>query len=89
MSGGLVWILDQAMANVGAGMSGGTIYMPRTAVHNINTEYVKEMPIHVDEIDKLIQIGLEYFEQTKSESIPKYLVDDYIKKNFVKIVPKT
>lgn len=88
MSGGLVWILDQAMINVGAGMSGGTIFMPRTAVHNINTEYVKEMPIHVDEVEKLIELGKDYFEATQSESITKFLEDDYIKKNFVKIVPK-
>jgi glutamate synthase domain-containing protein 3 len=88
MSGGCVWILDQAMANVGAGMSGGVIYMPRATAHNINSDYVKEMPIHVDEIDKLTQLGREYFEMTKSESISKCLEEDYIKKNFVKIVPK-
>lgn len=88
MSGGFVWIIDQAMGNVGAGMSGGVIFMPRTSIHNINTDYVKEMPIVSDDIEKLSQLGEQYYQATKSENILKVIETDNLRKNFVKVVPK-
>lgn len=87
MSGGLVWILREAMDNIGAGMSGGRIFLPKTSLPNINQDYVKEMPISKDDLAELSELANWYYEVTGIETIRAYQDQNELRKTFVKVVP--
>ena len=87
MSGGLIWILGSAKTNVGAGMSGGTIFLPRNSIQFINPDYVKEMPILKEDFEELRILASWYIETTGSEKVKQYLDINQIRKDFVKIIP--
>lgn len=88
MSGGLVWILGDAKANIGAGMSGGVIYVPRELFSFVNQDYVSEVPLQPTDSKLLQELGQKYFDETGSARMNKFLADNSFKKIFVKIIPK-
>lgn len=88
MSGGLVWILGEAKGNIGAGMSGGVIYLPRELYFLVNRDYVTEVPLHPSDCRTLQEVGKQYFEETGSQRMKAFLNEDSFRKIFVKIVPK-
>lgn len=88
MSGGFVWILGESKGNIGAGMSGGVIYMRQSNLDNINADYVKQAPIQADDLEKLQELGQEYFDETKSQTMKFLLETQSIKRTFIKLIPK-
>ncbi|HXH73580.1 MAG TPA: glutamate synthase large subunit [Bacteriovoracaceae bacterium] len=88
MSGGLIWILGEAKANIGAGMSGGVIYLPKDLHRHINTEYVTEVPLKSEDCKTLMQLGEHYLRETRSGSMRQILAENSIKRRFVKLIPK-
>ena len=88
MSGGMVWILGESKGNIGAGMSGGVIYMRQSNLENINSDYVKQAPIQAEDLEKLLELGKDYLEETKSQTMKFLLETDGLKKNFIKLIPK-
>ena len=88
MSGGCIWILGETKGNLGAGMSGGMIYMRQSNLPNINSDYVKQVPIHAEDYKKLLELGQNYFEETGSVTMKALLDADGIKKEFIKLIPR-
>ncbi|MBI2519606.1 MAG: glutamate synthase large subunit [Bdellovibrio sp.] len=87
MSGGLVWILGDSKGNIGAGMSGGLIYLNRIYLKNMNSEYIVQVPIQSQDLQVLHQLGQQYYQETKSKSMKEILESGQIKKEFVKLIP--
>ncbi len=89
MTNGTVLILGPVSSNVGAGMTGGVLYLRGDQVHQINDEYVT--PLEMDKISlKEFRIILEdYFEQTNSTTAENVLKNwEKEKRNYVKLMPK-
>jgi glutamate synthase domain-containing protein 3 len=88
MSGGVVWILGETKGNIGAGMSGGVIYLnAKNAVH-LNTDYVKQVPIQPDEYETLMKLGQDYLNETGSKTMQELIDGQNIRKVFIKLIPK-
>jgi glutamate synthase domain-containing protein 2/glutamate synthase domain-containing protein 1/glutamate synthase domain-containing protein 3 len=88
MSGGLVWILGETKRNIGAGMSGGTIYMKQKNLNNVNTDYLKQVPIQLEDQKILNELGRSFLEETGSHTMKKYLEEENFMKLFIKLIPK-
>ena len=88
MSGGLIWILGETKGNVGAGMSGGVIYLRQTNLKNINTDYVTQVPIQAEDQKLLLELGQEYLSETGSKTMKQLLESQVINKAFIKLIPK-
>lgn len=87
MSGGCIWILGETKGNLGAGMSGGTIYLRQTNSKNINSDYIKQVPIHAEDYQFLVALGEDFLNKTSSPSMRQLLENGEIKKSFIKLVP--
>lgn len=87
MSGGCVWILGGTKGNIGAGMSGGVIYLRQSNLKNINSDYVKQVPIQAEDCQKLLELGQNYFNETGSITMKELLAGQEIKKVFIKLIP--
>ena len=88
MSGGLIWILGDTKGNIGAGMSGGMIYLKKSNLSNINSDYVKQVPIHTDDYKKLLALGQDYLDETGSTTMKELLATHTIKDEYIKLIPK-
>jgi len=60
MSGGLVWILGEVMGNLGAGMSGGVVYLKKELLEMVNRDYLVEVPLTLGDRLQLGQLEDEY-----------------------------
>ena len=81
MTGGRVLILGEHGYNLGAGMTGGTVYIYRPHYEFINTDYIKQVPL-TEKDYKVIENDLElHFEHTKSQIAKEHLekIGDYVK----------
>ena len=87
MSGGLVWILGDTKGNIGAGMSGGEIYLRPDNMKNLNLDYVRQVPIQTEDEEKLKAIGEEYLKETGSKTMADILSKE-IRKEFIRLMPK-
>jgi glutamate synthase domain-containing protein 2/glutamate synthase domain-containing protein 1/glutamate synthase domain-containing protein 3 len=87
MSGGMVWILGKTKGNIGAGMSGGTIYLRLSNLKDINFEYVKQVPIKEEDYQKLLELGQNYFKETGSKTMKELLEGQNMKQVFIKLIP--
>jgi glutamate synthase domain-containing protein 3 len=87
MSGGLVWILGQTKGNIGAGLSGGEIYLRPENIRHLNLEYVRQVPIQSEDEIKLRKIGEQYLNETDSKTMSDILSKE-IRKEFIKLMPK-
>lgn len=88
MSGGLVWILGETKRNIGAGMSGGAIFLRGSNLNNINTDYLKQVPIQPDDLKLLLELGESYLAETGSVTMEELLANQTIKNYFIKLIPK-
>jgi len=88
MTNGTVVILGTVSSNVGAGMTGGTLYLRRDQLHQINEEYVT--PLELDKVSskKLKELITDYFAKTNSGAAKMYL-DNWAeqKKQLVRLKP--
>jgi len=88
MTNGTVVILGTVSSNVGAGMTGGTLYLRRDQLHQINEEYVT--PLELDKVSskKLKKLITDYFAKTNSGAAKMYL-DNWAeqKKQLVRLKP--
>ena len=81
MTGGRTLILGEHGYNLGAGMTGGVVYIYRPHYEFINTDYIKQVPL-VEKDYKLIENDIElHFEHTKSQIAKEHLekIGDYVK----------
>jgi glutamate synthase domain-containing protein 3 len=88
MTNGTVVILGGVSSNVGAGMTGGTLYLRRDQLHQINEEYVT--PLELDEASSEELKGLisDYFSNTNSETAKIYLESwSEEKSQFIRLMP--
>jgi glutamate synthase domain-containing protein 2/glutamate synthase domain-containing protein 3 len=88
MSGGMVWILGDAKMNIGAGMSGGAIFLKKENFSLVNQDYLIQVPIQSEDVEMLHQLAENYYEHTRGTGIKRILDQNLIKKEFIKLVPK-
>ena len=68
MTGGTIAILGEVSHNVGAGMTGGTIYLRRDQLASVNADYVAESPIGEEQEREVRRVLAEHAETTGSAS---------------------
>ncbi len=85
MTGGTVILLGKALNNIGAGMTGGTLYTHKQNSEAINSEYLKESPIQLADQEFLLKSLQKHQELTNSSRAKKYL-DDF--DNFIEDMHK-
>ena len=88
MTNGTVLILGPVSRNVGAGMTGGVLYMREDQVHQINDEYVT--PLEMDSISsKEFRLILEEYYSKTNSSTAGTILENWTKekRKFVKIMP--
>ena len=89
MTNGTVAILGPVSRNVGAGMTGGVLYLREDQIHQINDEYI--MPLEMDDeaTDELKVLLADYHKHTGSKVAEQYLDDWEHEKNlFRKMMPR-
>jgi glutamate synthase domain-containing protein 3 len=88
MTGGTVVVLGSVSGNAGAGMTGGTLWLPRSELQQTNTGYVAA--IDPDDLDlaRLRRLLHEYIDATGSETASALLHGDALERTLVKVVAK-
>lgn len=88
MTNGKVVILGQTSDNVGAGMTGGELFLYEDPKTRINTEYIVKAEMSKADNEKLRKIVEDYFEETNS-SKAGYILSDWekVSGNFSKFIP--
>ncbi|MFT6633501.1 MAG: glutamate synthase domain-containing protein 2/glutamate synthase domain-containing protein 1 [Bacteriovoracaceae bacterium] len=61
MTGGTVIILGPALENIGAGMTGGVLYITKEGITHINSEFIKEVEIQEANISELSKYLVDYY----------------------------
>jgi glutamate synthase domain-containing protein 2/glutamate synthase domain-containing protein 3 len=88
MTGGLVVILGQTYGNVGAGMTGGQLFLRKGQEHLVNREFLKASTIDEKDLLTLQKLFYEYKNDTQSPSIDAFLGNETaIKEFFEKWIP--
>jgi len=89
MTNGTVVILGDVAKNVGAGMTGGVLYLREDQVHQVNDEYLTPLELDDESEEELKAILTDYQESTKSKKAESILQDwDRQKRSFIKLLPK-
>lgn len=88
MSGGMIWILGETKGNLGAGMSGGVVFIQKQFVNHVNSDYVVQVPIGPDDLRTLRQLGSDYLKETGGTRMKAFLAGDDLKTQFIKLIPK-
>ena len=88
MTNGKVVILGQTSDNVGAGMTGGTLYMYEDPSHRINSDYITEAPCTSNDLKELKALLEDYVSETGSKKAA-YIVKDWdnAMNQFKKFIP--
>ncbi|MCC5915146.1 MAG: glutamate synthase large subunit [Balneolaceae bacterium] len=88
MTNGTVAILGPVSRNVGAGMTGGVLYLREEEVHQINDEYITPVKMDDKSADELHKLLKEYHAETGSNRASAIL-DKWEKEKtrFVKLMP--
>ena len=88
MTNGTVVILGPVSSNVGAGMTGGILYLRKDQVHQVNNEYVTPLNVDSSSSKELKRLLLDYHKHTGSTTAEEYLSDwENEKNNFLKLMP--
>lgn len=88
MTNGTVIILGETSENVGAGMTGGTLFMYSDPGSKINREYINEAQMSTLDYENLKQILSEYAQETSSKKATYILSDwEQAKEAFKKYIP--
>jgi len=88
MTNGTVVILGRVSGNVGAGMTGGVLYLRKEQAHQINREYVT--PVKLTKVASMELKGIieDYQKLTGSLTAKRFLSDWKSEKdNFIKLIP--
>ena len=75
MTGGRVVILGRTRGNVGAGMTGGEIFLPKSSFAQLNRESVFGRGLDDGEIEALSSLLKLHFAETGSKSAERLLGD--------------
>ncbi|MEX1099994.1 MAG: hypothetical protein WEB87_06185, partial [Bacteriovoracaceae bacterium] len=76
MTGGKVLILGRALENIGAGMTGGELFLHGSNKQHINEDFIKRVPL-TDKDKKFLKNTLkEYVEETDSK-VAKKILDNF------------
>ncbi len=73
MTGGKVIILGRSLGNIGAGMTGGTLYINSGEKDKVNLEYLVHVPFLAEDMDYVIERLEYYIKVTSSESAKQTL----------------
>jgi glutamate synthase domain-containing protein 2/glutamate synthase domain-containing protein 3 len=88
MTNGTVAILGPVSSNVGAGMTGGVLYIREDQVHQINDEYVTPLELDSASAKELKRLLTDYHRHTKSTTAEAFLSDwESQQKHFIKLMP--
>jgi glutamate synthase domain-containing protein 3 len=88
MTNGTVAILGPVSSNVGAGMTGGVLYLREDQVHQINDEYVTPLELDAASANELKRLLTDYHRHTKSQKAKEILSGwEKQKKRFIKLMP--
>ena len=81
MTGGKVIILGTALENIGAGMTGGEIYIHKNNIGNVNRDFLVQTPLKKADLQFLDEILSEFTKETDSEFVltHKEIIDDLVK----------
>ena len=89
MTNGTVVILGNVARNVGAGMTGGVLYLREDQVHQVNDEYLTPLELDDESETELRSILEEYHEETGSSKAAGILDEwERQKRSFIKLLPK-
>jgi glutamate synthase domain-containing protein 2/glutamate synthase domain-containing protein 3/glutamate synthase domain-containing protein 1 len=88
MTGGHVLILGRALENVGAGMTGGQVYIDKENLEKINFEYLKAEEFSKSDLEFVKTLLIEHIDQTQSKKA-QALIENFEAEiaSFVKLVP--
>jgi glutamate synthase domain-containing protein 2/glutamate synthase domain-containing protein 1/glutamate synthase domain-containing protein 3 len=75
MTGGNIVILGNALENVGAGMTGGTLFLNDSNTSNINGNYIQRTPILEKDKQYLLELITSYHKHTGSARAQEILED--------------
>lgn len=88
MTNGTVAILGTVSSNVGAGMTGGVLYLREDQVHQVNDEYVTPQEMDEKSARELKRLLTDYYKHTKSRKAREFLDNwDKQKRHFIKLLP--
>jgi glutamate synthase domain-containing protein 3 len=88
MTNGLVVLLGDVSHNLGAGMTGGKLFLYGEKSHFINADYIAPIELSLDDEIELKNILADYASETKSNSANRLLANwTAEKKHFRKYIP--
>ncbi|MGF1670721.1 MAG: glutamate synthase-related protein, partial [Balneolaceae bacterium] len=88
MTNGNVVILGTVSKNVGAGMTGGQLFLRQDQVHNVNDEYLTPLELDSQSEEELYTLLSDYHKFTGSATAGNVLENwDRKKRHFVKLLP--
>lgn len=88
MTNGTVVILGKVSGNVGAGMTGGVLYLRKEQAQQINREYITPVKLTKSAALELRSLIADYHTQTGSSTAERYLTDwESEKEEFLKLIP--
>ncbi|MDB5038205.1 MAG: hypothetical protein JWQ35_1733 [Bacteriovoracaceae bacterium] len=89
MTRGRVFILGRAGVNIGAGMTGGYLFISRENLKNINETYVRAHSCSDEDFSEMKLLLEDFFLETKSTKASALLKDwESHKDKYIKIIPK-
>lgn len=89
MTNGTVAILGPVSRNVGAGMTGGVLYLRKSQLHQINEEYISPLELDEASANELQALLSDYVDHTDSQTAKRFLDNwNSEKVRFVKLLPK-
>jgi len=71
MTGGTVFILGKTLGNIGAGMTGGVLYLISSEKDNINTDYIEQVDLTQEDEKYITQRLSHYKDKTGSSTASK------------------
>jgi len=89
MTQGRVVILGPTAANVGAGMTGGTLFLSRDESHKVNGQYLSLVPLEPDDEGELRELLRVYLEATDSRTAYELLSEPTsLRERLIKGMPR-
>jgi glutamate synthase (NADPH) large chain len=73
MTGGKIIILGRSLGNIGAGMTGGTLYLKASEKSKVNLEYLVHVPFLAKDMEYVISRLEYYIKITGSDSAKQTL----------------
>jgi glutamate synthase domain-containing protein 3 len=87
MTGGTVVVLGPVSLNAGAGMTGGTLWLPRDQVEQLNGDYVTAVALDDFDVARVRRLLSAYVEATGSNKARALVEDaDRLRGTLVKVL---